>query len=88
MLNWLYMAAPQLLVAALGWLSEKFRAFATPLLVILTLLLLGFQAWIWLWVPAREGAMAWLFYWPIASISVLLGLGAQFALRKRFTSVP
>jgi hypothetical protein len=45
-LNSLYMAAPQLVVVALGLLSVRFRAFATVPLVLLTVLLLCFQAWV------------------------------------------
>lgn len=85
-LNWLYMAAPQLLVVLLGLLSARFRAFAAPPLVLLTLLLLSFQAWVWWWVPAREGSLAWVAYFPLALVVVLLALFGQFVVRKRSTT--
>jgi hypothetical protein len=87
-LNWLYMAAPQLLVTLLGLLSVRFRAFATVPLVLLTLLVVGFQAWVWWWVPAREGGLAWVVYFPLAVVVVLLGLFAQLGARERSTSAP
>jgi hypothetical protein len=87
-LNWLYMATPLLLVVALSLLSVRFRSFATVPLVLLTLLLLCFQAWVWWWVPAREGARAWILYFPIALAVLLLALFGQLALRKRSVSVP
>ena len=87
-LNWVYMAAPQLLVCALGLLSVRFRAFATVPLVLLTLLLLCFQAWVWWWVPAREGTFAWVVYFPLAFVVALLALFAQLAMREQSTSVP
>jgi hypothetical protein len=86
-MNWLYMAAPLLLVVAIGLFSVSFRSFATVPLVLLTLLLLCFQAWVWWWVPAREGALAWILYFPIALAVLLLALFGQLAVRKRSTSV-
>jgi hypothetical protein len=87
-LNWLYMAAPQLIVAVLGSLSARFRVFAAVPLALLTLLLVGFQAWVWWWVPAREGTLAWVVYFPLAVVVVLVALFAQLAVRERSTSAP
>jgi hypothetical protein len=81
--NWLYMAAPQLLVAGLALLVPRVRtSLAVPALVLLTVLLAAFQAWVWWWVPAREGALAWVLYLPfsagaLALLAVCIGVAAR-----------
>lgn len=72
-INWLFMAAPHLIVLALALWSEQFRlGLAVPVLAILCAVLLAMQAWIWFFVPMREGPLAWMLYLP-AWIVVLIG---------------
>lgn len=64
--NWLYMALPQLLlgILALPFVRGLLRVGLVALLV-LDMLLVCFQVWIWRAVPGREGADAWVFYIPL-----------------------
>lgn len=85
--NYLYMAAPHLLVL----LFSVHPAFGRPaLLWILTLLnalLIGFQLWILLAVPGRESGLAWVLYVPLAALAVFFCIVTLFVLKHRNPSV-
>jgi hypothetical protein len=82
--NWLYMAAPQLIMVAVGALHAPARRWAWLPLLLLTLLLFGVQAWVLWWVPARESALAWILYLPLAlAVIVLSTLGLIAVSRGR-----
>jgi hypothetical protein len=81
-LSWLYMAAPQLLVVLIASFRQKARSGAVAVLLALTALLLVFQAWVWWRVPARESGLAWVLYYPLAVVAVLVSLAIWFGFRK------
>lgn len=76
-INWLYMAVPQILVIATALFSSRMRSAATLALALLTLLLLLCQAWAWWWDPDTRGLLAWALYFPLALGIVLVSLYAQ-----------
>lgn len=83
-INWLFMAAPHLIVLALALWSEQFRlGLAASVLAILCAVLLVVQVWIWCFVPAREGALAWVLYIPAWTVVLLGALGWHLLTRAR-----
>jgi hypothetical protein len=87
-LNWLYMAAPHLIVILVALVSPRTRSAAVAALLSLTVLLLSFQAWVWWQVPARESGLAWLLYFPLALAAVLLALVVWFGVRREREAAP
>ena len=82
-LNWLYMAAPQLVAAVVAVVSIRARRHFLPwALVASAVLVAAFQGWIHFFVPPREGALAWLLYIPLW-IGMLALLGIALAWRYR-----
>ncbi|MCO4093940.1 MAG: hypothetical protein HEQ37_07600 [Acidovorax sp.] len=61
MKNWLYMAAPQLIVIAVSVGVKSARRIFLPFgLGVLSFALVVFQGWIWWFVPPRESGLAWV----------------------------
>lgn len=81
-MNWLYMAAPQLLVVAVAASYPPYRRAAWLPLSLLTTLLFAVQAWVLWWVPARESGLAWILYFPTALVVVVLSTLAQKVARR------
>src|SRR5690242_9525172 len=82
--NYLFMAAPHLVVAAFAISPRRQRLGVLHALVALNLLLLGFWCWIQLAVPAHESGLAWVLYLPLAGIALaLLGVVAILLHRRR-----
>ncbi|RZI99093.1 MAG: hypothetical protein EOP39_25580 [Rubrivivax sp.] len=77
-LNWLYMAAPQLLVVLVGASLPSWRRFVGWPLLLLTLVLVGFTAWVHGFVPANESGLAWVFYLPLALAVVVTYMVVKF----------
>jgi hypothetical protein len=77
-LNWLYMAAPQLVMVLIGAMHAPTHRFAWLSLLSLTLLLFGFQAWVIWWVPPRESGLAWIFYLPVALAVIVVPIVVRF----------
>jgi hypothetical protein len=76
-LNWLFMAAPQLVALAIAAVSVRSRQQFLPLALLLSaFVVVAFQAWIWFFVPLREGALAWILYIPVwlVVLAVLAGV--------------
>ncbi|MDR7298873.1 MULTISPECIES: hypothetical protein [Roseateles] len=76
-LNWLFMAAPQLVALAVGAVNVRSRERFLPLALLLSaFVVVAFQAWILFFVPPREGALAWILYIPLWLIvlAVLAGV--------------
>lgn len=75
--NYLYMAAPHLLVVfaflTVSSFSSHAKKVTTVALLILDGFLLLFQLWIWYVVPPHESGLAWVFYIPLW-ILILLGI--------------
>jgi hypothetical protein len=87
-LNWMYMAAPHLVVILVALFSPRARSAAVAALLSLAVLLLSFQAWVWWRVPARESGLAWVLYFPLAVAAVLLALVVWFGVRKEREAAP
>lgn len=81
-LNCLYLATPQILVVLVGLLYEPARRSSWLPLLLLTLLLLGFQAWAIWWVPPRESGLVWILYFPLALTVVVLSAAVQLAVKR------
>ncbi len=64
--NWLFMAAPHLLVIGLALVYRPFlHGQASFVLLTMCLLLVAFQGWVWWSVPPRESGLAWVLYIPL-----------------------
>lgn len=64
--NWLFMAAPHLLVIGLALIYRPFLHGQAPLVLLaLCVLLAAFQGWVWWSVPPRESGLAWVLYIPV-----------------------
>ncbi len=73
--NYLYEALPHLLLV-LVWLFSPMKIRTCVLgLVLLNLLLIGFQAWITLAVPVRESGIAWILYLPLTALGMAVFAG-------------
>ena len=78
--NYLYMAAPHLLVAATTLWPRARGILALLTLLLLNLLLIAFQAWTLFVVPTNESGLAWVLYiplWATALIAYSLVLAVQ-----------
>ncbi len=72
------MAAPQLIVSALSVVTSSVRQHFLPWsLCALSFALVVFQSWVWWFVPAREGGLAWVLYVPISAIILVLVAAAS-----------
>ena len=81
--NWLYMAAPHLLVVLLAVAAPFARRHFLPWsLIALSLTLVAFQCWVWWQVTPREGGLAWLLYIPLSAI-VLVSAAVASLWRQR-----
>lgn len=83
LINWMFMAGPQIVVTALGAFCPSCRRFTWLPLLMLTLLLCCFEAWILWCVPVRESGLAWIFYFPLALAVALLSMLGLFMARAR-----
>jgi hypothetical protein len=64
-MNWLYMAAPQLILGVSTFVLPSLLGGGIVTLVVLDGLLVCFQLWIWFVVSPRDGADAWALYVPL-----------------------
>ncbi len=81
--NYLYMAAPHLLVSAMGFWPQARRPALLLVLVLLNVLLIAFQLWVLFAVPPRESGLAWVLYIPLwAAVLAVSGL-VLFVARRR-----
>ncbi|WP_136413901.1 hypothetical protein [Herbaspirillum sp. ST 5-3] len=72
-INWLFMAAPHILVIGLALIHKPFRhGLAAPSLLFFCALLIAFQSWVWFFVPAREGGLTWVLYIPVWVIGLVV----------------
>ena len=87
--NYLYIAAPHLLVVGLAFWPKYRQPVLLSIVLSLNLLLVLFGLWIKLDVPPREASLAWILYIPLWSIAlVFIGLILWLAKRHRIkTSV-
>ena len=70
--NYLFMAWPNLAVALLAvWPRFRCRGLLYSI-ATLNAVLIGFALWVRLAVPARESGLAWVIYFPVAGIALLL----------------
>lgn len=76
--NYGYTAAPHLLTVIFGIAAEARRNAILWTLVLLNVLLVVFQVWVWFLVSPRESGLAWVFYIPLW-IAALVGLPFFFA---------
>ena len=88
--NWAYMLAPVVVVTALTSPVDSLRhRFLPQALVVLTLVLVLFQCWVWWLVPVRESGLAWVLFFPLATTVVLaLALAHLVAYQWRRRSNP
>lgn len=68
--NYLFMAAPHLLVSLLAvWPSAR-RSALLWTLALLNILLVAFQIWVLLAVPTNESGLAWVLYIPLWGLAL------------------
>jgi len=80
--NYLFMAAPHLLMAGLAAISVLRRGTLLQILVGLNIVLIAFTLYIHGFVPPREGGLAWVLYYPLCALS-LVGFGVfKFAVTR------
>ena len=68
--NYLFMAAPHLLVSLLAVRPQGRRPALLWVLSFLNALLLAFQLWVILAVPTNEFGLAWVLYIPIWGLAL------------------
>jgi len=86
--NYLYMAAPQILVALLAMLFTSIKTRVLVSLLLLDITLIIFEVWIQLAVPARESGLAWVLYFPVsAAVLLLFALAAAFKSRAKSPTI-
>lgn len=73
--NYAFMAAPQFIMLWASIFGPMTRSVLQVTLVVLNVILVLFQCWIWFFVPGRESGLAWVFYIPVW----ILGLCAVYA---------
>ncbi|MFT7771688.1 hypothetical protein [Roseateles sp.] len=82
--NWLYLAAPQLVVLTIAAIyAPARRHFVVPALAASALLVAAFQAWSWFFVPAREGGLAWILYIPLWAALPAVVAGIAWLQQRR-----
>lgn len=69
--NYVYMAAPHLVMLFAFFNSEMRTKELCETLAILNGVLLAFHCWLMLAVPRHESSMAWIFYFPIWCATLL-----------------
>ena len=84
-INWLFMAAPHVLVVGLALVHKPFQHGLAPgVLLSLCLLLAVFQGWVWWFVPPRESGLARILYIPLwLSVFVAFYVYHQLIRRSR-----
>src|SRR5688500_8671105 len=76
--NYLYMAAPHLVVAIAGLLVRTSRPFVVTLLCTLSVALVLFYSFIWY---IGEGGIAFVLYYPLA-VFCFIGVAAYYSFRR------
>ncbi|EMV9186193.1 hypothetical protein AADU03_005095 [Escherichia coli] len=80
--NYLFMAAPHLLMACLAAVSVLRRDTLLQVLIGLNLVLIAFTFYLHGFVPPREAGLAWVLYYPLCLL-FLLGDGiVRFVARR------
>lgn len=69
--NYVYMAAPHLVMLFAFFTSEMRPKVLCETLAILNGILLAFYCWLMLAVPRHESSMAWIFYFPVWCTTLL-----------------
>src|SRR5687767_4711566 len=81
--NWLYMAAPHLLVVLVAAAVRPARPhFLSWSLIALSVALIAFQCWVWWWVPPRESGLVWVLYIPLSAGVLALTALTSFRLQR------
>jgi len=70
--NYLFMAAPHLLVGLLAIWPKNRRPVLLWVLSVLNVLLIAFQLWVLLAVPGHESGLAWVLYIPLWGTALLV----------------
>lgn len=70
--NYLFMAAPHLLVGLLAIWPKNRRPALLWMLSLLNVLLAAFQLWVLLAVPGHESGLAWVLYIPLWGTALLV----------------
>ena len=68
--NYLFMAAPHLLLSLLAIRPNARRPALIWGFSLLNVLLVAFQLWVLLAVPSRESGLAWIFYIPLWGLAL------------------
>ena len=83
--NYLWMAAPHLVLAAFAFRPQYRRPALLYGLGVLNLALLAFWLWVRLAVPPQESGLAWVLYFPVAGAALALLAIIALVLRRRQT---
>jgi hypothetical protein len=81
--NYLFMAAPHLLVAILAIWPRARRAALLWVLAGLNALLVAFQLWVLFAVPVRESGLAWVLYIPLWGLALSVCAVAWVVVKLR-----
>lgn len=83
LINYFFLAVPHFIMLLASIFGLVNRLMLQITLVVLNLILILFQGWIWLFVPGREQGLAWILYIPAWMIGLLVVYAGQYLWRKR-----
>jgi len=81
--NYLFMAAPHLLVGLLAIWPKNRRPVLLWVLSVLNVLLIAFQLWVLLAVPGHESGLAWVLYIPLWGTALLVSAITWLAAKHK-----
>ncbi|MEE9102763.1 MULTISPECIES: hypothetical protein [Pseudomonas] len=81
--NYLFMAAPHLLMVCLAAVSILRRGTLLQTLVGLNLVLVSFTIYVHWHVPSRETGLAWVLYYPLCALFLVAYGIFKFAVGRR-----
>lgn len=81
--NYLFMAAPHFLMAVLATVSVLRRSTLMQILIGLNIVLLAFTFYLHGFVPARESGLAWVLYYPLCTLFLLVYGAFRYVIGRR-----
>src|SRR5262249_50693080 len=85
LIEWMFMADPQLWMVIVAAVAPTARRSAWLFLLVLTVLLFGFHAVELARIVGPDHGFAWIFYWPVAIVALLMLAAGRFfwSIRSR-----
>jgi hypothetical protein len=76
--NYIYMAAPHILLGFAAGAFTRFRKHLVPNLFVANVALILFACWLVTQVPSHETGLAWILYLPLACLALALAFVVRF----------